>query len=132
MSGTFLRFLITGGIAAAVNIASRYVLNMLIPFEYAVVIAYVIGMTTAYVLARRFVFDASGRSVRSEFWRFTVVNMFALVLVWCISVGLARSIFPAIGFTWHADDIAHVIGVLTPAITSYIGHRAYTFARTPM
>jgi len=53
----------------------------------------------------------------------------ALGFVWVISVGLARVVFPAIGMTWHADDIAHLIGVLAPAVTSYVGHRFYTFAR---
>ncbi len=129
MNATFLRFLVTGGIAASVNLASRYALNRFMSFQWAVVVAYLIGMTTAYVLARRFVFDASGRSMRAEFWRFTVVNMFALVFVWCISVGLARGLFPSIGFTWHADDVAHIIGVLAPAVMSYLGHRFYTFAR---
>lgn len=129
LSEQLLKFLVTGGIAAAVNLASRYVLNRVMTFEVAVVIAYLLGMTTAYVLARWFVFDASGRTVGDEFRRFAIVNLFALVLVWSISVGLARSAFPAIGFTWHADDIAHLIGVLAPAITSYFGHRWYTFAR---
>ena len=60
-----------------------------------------------------FVFGASGRSVASEAWRFTLVNLVSMALVWLISVGLARVIaFPAIGFTWYADDIAHFIGVL--------------------
>jgi len=129
MNLRFLKFLVTGGIAALVNLASRYVLNHLIPFEPAVVVAYLLGMTTAYLLARRFVFDASGRSVASEVRRFVLVNLVALGFVWVISVGLARVVFPAIGFTWHADDIAHLIGVLAPAVTSYIGHRFYTFAR---
>lgn len=129
MNLRFLKFLVTGGIAALVNLASRYVLNHLMPFEAAVVVAYLLGMTTAYLLARRFVFDASGRPVSSEVSRFVLVNIVALGFVWAISVGLARIVFPAIAFTWHADDIAHLIGVLAPAVTSYVGHRFYTFAR---
>lgn len=129
MNLRFLKFLVTGGIAALVNLLSRYALNYLMPFEAAVVVAYFLGMTTAYLLARRFVFDASGRSVTSEVRRFVLVNVVALGFVWAISVGLARIVFPAITFTWHADDIAHLIGVLAPAVTSYVGHRFYTFAR---
>lgn len=129
MTGEFLKFLATGGVAALVNLASRYGLNRMMSFEAAVVIAYLIGMTTAYILARLFVFQASGRSVASEFRRFTLVNVVALAMVWLISVGLARLLFPAVGFTWHADDIAHLVGVLAPAITSYFGHRLYTFGR---
>jgi hypothetical protein len=34
-------------------------------------------MVTAYVLARAFVFQASGRSVGEEFKRFTIVNVLA-------------------------------------------------------
>jgi putative flippase GtrA len=98
-------------------------------FEAAVVVAYLLGMTTAYLLARRFVFDASGRSIASEVRRFVLVNIAALGFVWVISVGLARVVFPAINMTWHAEDIAHLIGVLAPAVTSYFGHRFYTFAR---
>jgi putative flippase GtrA len=129
MNLRFLKFLVTGGIAALVNLASRYGLNQLMPFEAAVAVAYLLGMTTAYLLARRFVFDASGRPVSSEVSRFVLVNVVALGFVWTISVGLARIVFPAIAFTWHADDIAHLIGVLAPAATSYLGHRFYTFAR---
>lgn len=129
MNLQFLKFLVTGGIAALVNLLSRYALNHVMSFEAAVVAAYLLGMATAYLLARRFVFDASGRSMASEVRRFVLVNLVALGFVWVISVGLARVVFPAIGMTWHADDIAHLIGVLAPAVTSYIGHRFYTFAR---
>lgn len=129
MNLQFLKFLVTGGFAAFVNLLSRYALNHVMSFEAAVVLAYLLGMATAYLLARRFVFDASGRSVASEVRRFVLVNLVALGFVWVISVGLARVVFPAIGMTWHADDIAHLIGVLAPAVTSYVGHRFYTFAR---
>jgi putative flippase GtrA len=128
MSGQFLRFLSTGGFAALVNLVSRHELSRILRFEVAVVLAYLLGMIVAYVLARRFVFQGSGRSVASEFKRFAIVNVFSFTLVWSISVGLAQYLFPAIGFVWRADDVAHFIGVLTPAVTSYFGHRAYTFS----
>ena len=128
MSGQFLRFLSTGGFAATVNLLGRYELNKILSFEVAVVLAYLLGMITAYVLARHFVFETSGRSVASELKRFTVVNAFSFTLVWSISIGLAKYLFPAIGFVWRADDVAHLIGVATPAVTSYFGHRAYTFS----
>lgn len=129
MKVQFLKFLVAGGFAALVNMGSRYLLNRFMPFEVAVVVAYLVGFVTAYVLCRLFVFDPSGRSRRSEVRRFAIVNVFALGVVWVVSVGLARIVFPAIGFTRHADDVAHVLGVLAPAVTSYFGHRFYTFAR---
>ena len=131
MTSEFLKFLVTGGLAALANLASRYALNLLMPFEAAVVVAYLIGMTMAYVLARLFVFRVSGRAIASEFRRFAIVNVVALAIVWLVSVGLARLLFPAVGFTWHVDDVAHLIGVLSTAVTSYFGHRLYTFAQRP-
>jgi putative flippase GtrA len=125
----FIRFTITGGLAAIVNLISRYLLNFMMSFAAAVAVAYVFGMVTAYVLGRLFVFERSGRSVADEFWRFTVVNLFAASQVWVISVGLGEYAFPSTGFRWHPLDIAHLIGVSVPVFTSYIGHSYFSFAR---
>ncbi len=123
----FIRFLITGGFAAAVNVLSRVALSQVVSFEVAVVLAYLVGMTTAYVLARLFVFERSGQSVSSEYVRFTIVNIVALVQVWAVSVGLADWIFPPLGFRWHPELVAHVCGVISPVFTSYVGHKVFTF-----
>lgn len=125
----FLRFVVTGGLAALVNLASRYLLNFFMSFAVAVAVAYLFGMTTAYVLGRIFVFERSGRTVADEFWRFTLVNIVAALQVWIISVGLGEYAFPALGFAWHPLDIAHLIGVSVPVFTSYIGHRHFSFAK---
>lgn len=129
MKVQFLKFLVAGGIAAAVNLGSRYLLNYVMSFEAAVVVAYLLGFTTAYLLSRLFVFEPSGRSRRTEVRRFAIVNVFSMMIVWVISVGLARVVFPAMNFTWHAEDVSHLIGVMAPAVASYFGHRFYTFAR---
>jgi putative flippase GtrA len=60
--------------------------------------------------------------------RFALVNIAAIAQVWIVSVGLARFVFPAAGFTWHAETVAHVIGVAVPVFTSYVGHKRFSFA----
>lgn len=124
----FIAFMIAGGIAALVNILSRIALNLVMSYELAIVVAYICGMTAAYLLNRWFVFAASGRGVSSEYTRFAIVNVLAIAQVWIVSVGLARFAFPALGFTWHDDTVAHVIGVLVPVFTSYLGHKHFSFA----
>jgi putative flippase GtrA len=124
----FARFLLVGGIAAALNVLSRIALNIVMSYEAAIVPAYVCGMTTAYMLNKLFVFTPSGRPVHDEYLRFTLVNLVALVQVWIVSVGLAFFIFPAIAFTWHSETIAHIVGVAIPTVTSYLGHRHFSFA----
>ena len=57
-----MRFLAVGVVAALVNILSRIALNYVMSYEVAIVVAYVCGMTTAYVLNKLFVFSPSGRA----------------------------------------------------------------------
>ena len=128
---TFLKFLLTGGTAAVVNIAARALLSLFMPFGLAVVVAYLIGMVVAYLLARAFVFGPSGQSTRSEFLRFGLVNLVGLVQVWLVSIALANWLLPAVGFNWNIELVAHTIGVLSPVFTSYFGHKLFTFRRAP-
>jgi putative flippase GtrA len=123
----FARFVVTGGLAAGVNVGARWVLSLTMPYELAVAIAYLFGMTTAFILARMFVFDASRGHVSGEYARFALVNAVAFAQVWLVSVGLARLVFPAIDFTWQAGTVAHFIGVVSPIVTSYIGHKHFSF-----
>lgn len=129
--GEFGRFLVTGGVAAGVNVVTRWLLSHAMVYEIAVVLAYLVGMATAYLLSRAFVFARSGRTLADEAVRFALVNVVALAQVWVVSVGLARLVFPATGFDWHAEDFAHLIGVAVPAVTSYFGHRHYSFSSSP-
>jgi putative flippase GtrA len=132
MSKEVVIFVAIGATAAAINVAARALFNRVVPFEFAVVLAFPIALTVAFLLNRAFVFHALAGSgpARAQFLRFALVNLLSLVLVWCISVGLARIAFPALGFTWHANDIAHMIGVLAPAVTSYFAHKSFTFAKS--
>ena len=125
----FALFLCAGGTAAAVNIASRIVINWFVSYEVAILAAYLCGMTTAYVLNKLVVFRSQDREIAHEYLRFALVNLVAVVQVWCVSVGLARLLFPAIGFDWHAETVAHVIGVASPVYTSYLGHKHFSFGK---
>lgn len=123
----FALFLITGGMAAAVNIVTRMLLELYCSYEVAVGLAYLVGMVTAFILARVFVFRPVGGGAHGQFVRFALVNGVAFVQVWLVSVGLAEIVFPAAGFTWRPETVAHVIGVLSPVVTSYILHKRFSF-----
>jgi len=70
----FLTFLLTSGIAAAVNIISRAGFSTFLNYDVAIVLAYLIGMGTAYILAKIFVFDPSGKAVHREMTGFVIVS----------------------------------------------------------
>jgi len=125
----FGQFLLVGGVAALVNFLARILINHFVSFAVAVVLAYVVGMLTAFVLSKWFVFEKSGRHHLHELRDFTIVNLVAAVQVWGISVGLAEYVFPAIGFQFYAPEVAHLIGLSIPAVTSYFGHKHFSFRK---
>jgi putative flippase GtrA len=126
-SKSFVLFLLTGGFAAVVNWGSRIIYNNWMPYSSAIVVAFITGMITGFVLAKLFVFTKSTQSTMRSAFFFALVNLVAVVQTWTVSVGLAYYIFPRIGVDWHARDIAHAIGVAVPVFTSYIGHKKWSF-----
>ena len=53
----FLSFIVCGGIAALANIASRIVFSLWMNYSLAIVFAFIVGMITAFILFRVFVFS---------------------------------------------------------------------------
>ena len=120
-------FLLTGGTAAAVNFCSRIVYNLWLDFSSAVILAYITGMVTAFVLAKIFVFKDSQQSIQHSALFFILVNLVAVLQTWAISIGLAYYLLPSMGITVFVREIAHGVGVAVPVFTSYIGHKRWSF-----
>lgn len=123
----FVKFVAVGGFAALVNVGSRIEINGFVSYRLAVALAYLCGMATAFILSKLLVFEKTGRKTHHEFFWFTMVNMFAAIQVWLISVGLAEYYFPWINFKWNPELVAHFIGVCFPVVTSYFGHKHLSF-----
>jgi putative flippase GtrA len=123
----FVRFVLIGGAAAALNIAVRALLGLYLAFEWAVALAFPVALSFAFAANRCWVFAQRATDWRIAYWRFFLVNLAALAQVWLISVGFYRLLFPMIGFTWHAELVAHTVGVLSPVVTSYYAHKHYSF-----
>jgi putative flippase GtrA len=127
LSKEFLLFLFAGGVAALVNFSIRFFYDNLMSFGYAVICSYITAMIIAYLLMRLIVFEKTNKGINKEFSIFTLVNIFAIGLTWVVSVGLAEQLFPKIGFQWHRYEVAHFFGIIVPAISSYFGHKNFTF-----
>ncbi len=130
LSKQFIFFIITGGLAALVNIASRIIINKFTSYSVSIVLAYCLGMISAFYLNKVFVFTKSINSTRKSFLLFSFVNVIAILQTWGVSILLAFYILPLIDIREYADDIAHVIGVIIPVFTSYLGHKYLTFKST--
>jgi putative flippase GtrA len=127
LSKEFIRFLLTGGIAATVNFLSRIFYNQYYSFSTAVIFAYLTGMITAFILAKLFVFKTSTQSVKRSALIFAMVNVLAATQTWLISMGLNFYILPAVGIDKYASEISSAIGIAFPVFTSYLGHKRWSF-----
>lgn len=123
----FMGFLVAGGIAALVNFCSRIALNHWMPYSAAIMVAYLVGMVTAFVLNKLFVFRETVNPLHHQAFWFTLVNLAAVLQTLAVSLLLARWVFPAIHFNWHGETVAHAFGVAAPVLTSFIGHKHLSF-----
>jgi len=123
----FMRFVLVSGFAAGMNFLSRIVLSLWLPYTVAICGAFLVGISTAFVLNRMFVFEPGADTVRVQALWFTVVNLAALVQTLVVSLLLARYLLPQLGITQGAETIAHAVGVAVPVLTSYVGHKRLSF-----
>ena len=123
----FIRFLAAGGIAAGANFGSRFVFSVFFPYAVAVFFAYLVGMLVAFLLMRGNVFNASQGPLTPQVIKFAGVNLLAVLQTLAISLLLARWVLPSVGIEDQAEALGHLVGVLAPVVTSYFGHKLFTF-----
>ena len=127
MTRQFAGFLVAGGIAAAANVGSRILFSRLVGLELAVILAYLVGMTVAFVLMRAAVFPPSAAPIVRQVALFAAVNLAALLQTLVVTLLLARWLLPAAGIRSHVEEIAHIVGVGVPIVTSFFGHKYLSF-----
>ena len=125
----FLLFIVAGGFAALVNILSRALLSLFMNFSSSVLIAYFIGMVIAFILTKKFVFISKNIDDKKSFLSFTLVNLFAVIQTYFISIYFREMILISFSKTSLANLISHTIGVLFPVITSFFGHKYLSFGK---
>ena len=127
---SFVRFVLAAGLSVPVNIGCRILLSRVVPFEAAVLVSHGVGMLVAWALTRAFVFEASQTPAHHELARFAAVNVLSASLTWLIAVGLVRVVFPLVDWTHAPELVAHVLGLGVAAVTSFFGHRNFSFRRS--
>ncbi len=110
----FIRYFVASGIALCLDVGSLYVLTSIftVPYLISAVIAFVIGLTTIYVLSVNWVFEHRVlRDAKAEFAVFTLIGMVGLALnelvLWVLTgqLGLyyllAKGVSIAVVFSWN-------------------------------
>jgi putative flippase GtrA len=121
-------FLLVGGLAAAVNFGSRIALGTVLNYVPSIVVAFCLGMVTAFVLNRALVFKSASNAIHHQAAWFVAINGLAMIQTVLVSLVLARWVLPGLVIEQYAETIAHGIGVAVPVVTSYFGHKYLSFS----
>lgn len=125
----FLRFLMAGGTAAALNWASRFAFSQVMSFGWAVALAYMVGFFTAFTLNRMFVFDRSDRTIAREMINFGLVNAVSFPIMWVVSMLFGLLLLPHYMSRPLAEAVGNAIGIMSPVGISFALHKFFTFKK---
>jgi putative flippase GtrA len=126
-SKEFVRFLFAGGLAALVNFLSRIIFNLWFDFSVSVYLAYITGMVTAFFLKKQFVFAKGRQPLSHSIGFFILVNLVAFLQTLAVTMAFFHYVLPYFGIVKMTHEISHAGGILAPVITSYIGHKRWSF-----
>lgn len=122
-----VRFLLLGGLAAAVNWVVRFPLSLVLPFPVAVLIAYLIGMSVGFTLYRSYVFPGSDRPLLEQTITFLTVNLAGAVVVMLIAGLLLSLLGPTDWPDFLKEGLAHGVAIGLGAVVNFFGHKSLTF-----
>ncbi|WP_417579747.1 GtrA family protein [Pelagibacterium sp.] len=125
-----VRFLLLGGLAAAVNWLVRFPLSLVVPFPAAVFVAYLIGMSAGFTLYRAYVFPNSAQPLGLQATLFLAVNAIGAVVVMAVSLLLLDHILPVLGWSFMPEAFAHGSGIAIGAVVNFVGHKYLSFRVT--
>ena len=126
MTRQFARFLFVGGTAAFANWLSCLALGVWFSFSLSVVLAYFIGMTTAFFLNRVFVFSKSDRSIAKQARDFILINFLFMPVVLFSSIVMEK-LLRIVGVDVYSQAIAHAFAVAIPAVLSFLLYKFVAF-----
>jgi putative flippase GtrA len=130
VTAQFTRFVLANTFAAAANIGIKFGSFFLVGDPLSVVLGFLAGLSTSYVLCRSYVFHVIGKPKYGEVARFTGVNLVGLAITfWTYQTVLAnlRSL-PALSTgPLSLQTIAHSLGVAAPIALSFVAQKTLTF-----
>jgi putative flippase GtrA len=124
----FARFILSGVTATLGNIAAVWVARHFVSFEIALLAGILAGVTISFLLSKLFAFGSlSWERAGSEATRFLIVYAVSCAAYWAVAVVSGRFLLVH-GVAVETAEIAGVlIGAATMMLTSYFGHRFFTY-----
>lgn len=125
----FLKFLLVGGSAAGVNWVARLIIDIWTTFSTSVIIAYIFGMITAFILNKTYVFPDSNRDLSKQARDFIITNLVAFPIVWILSILFKNILKNYLGLSHYTAEIAHFLALSAPIIISFLIYKFIAFKK---
>jgi len=124
----FGRFMVTGITGTVGNVVAVWMACRSISFESALFVGIAIGAMISFMMSKLFVFGSrSWERAGGEAARFLVVYTTGCAVYWVIAFVMGRFVlihsFPPV----TAEMVGALIGAGTMGLTSYLGHRFFTY-----
>lgn len=123
----FLKFILSGGIAAGMNFFSRMLFGLYLNYTTSIIFAHLVGMLTAYLLFKYIVFSTSENSTPKQLSYFVLINSLAVGCILLISLFFYHVVLARMTDTFWSESISHFVGIAATTLTSYFGHKYLTF-----
>ena len=128
LSREFLKFVVAAERLQLYTFYQELCLITFLVLKFQLSYAYIVGMETAYILTRLFVFR-SDANIASSSTKFVIVNIAAVLQTYFVSVYLYRFLQEYTSISYQ-KELAHFAGISIPVFTSYLGHKYWSFKTT--
>lgn len=124
----FACFCLAGLTAAAANLGAVWIARNFFALERAVFCGILAGILISFILSKFVVFNA-GKSEQTgrELALFIAIYGFGSTVYWTVAVTGAGVLTRWLG-RWDAEVAATILGAGCMMVTSYLGHKLFTFA----
>jgi putative flippase GtrA len=124
----FLRFVFTGMLASVGNLVAVWSARRSQSFELSLLVGIVVALAISFTLSKWFAFGSgSWRSGFAEAPRFLTVFSAGCALYWATAVFAGKFVLPHFIPPAVAEGCGVLIGAGAMTVTSYLGHRFFTY-----
>jgi putative flippase GtrA len=124
----FARFFVAGVTATVGNIIAVWFARFFVSFEIALLVGIAVGVTISFILSKLFAFASrSWERAGGEAGRFLIVYAMSCAIYWVMALVCGRFVLVHVVAPRTAELGGVFIGAGTMMLTSYFGHRFFTY-----
>ena len=132
LSKQFLRFLVSGGIAALVNFFSRFFFQQFFTYAWSVALSFSLGTGVSFFLNKAFTFASYDERTSIQFVKFILIALVGIMLA-SFAASAQITLYRLLGWPrlseGEVESIAHIVTIAGAAIYNFLAMKYFSFRR---